>query len=360
MKLTQDQLEALDMIETSTGPVRLLGGPGVGKSTVIDHLKGRFLKVAPTNKAATIIGGQTLHKLLGLKMQRKGNKLITVPTRKTPMMPLRDRIVLDEASCLSRELLDKYVLPLLPHAIFVGDEAQLNPVNETSIPFMDLDLPTKSLEYVHRFGGELLEVAYDMRKCVFDSKRDFKVPLHWAIEIDEMISLLKDEDVIIAYKNTTVNAYNDKVRMHRFGTTDWRVGEKVRIGSAFLPLMLPTESEHFITKIDTTRKGGYKCWVIDLGTCQVPVIHEESKEDYDQMLQDLVQVKDWRRFYALKDGYCDLRPSYAITAHKSQGSTYNNSFIDYADIFTNKNSNEAVRAAYVATTRSRNTSRNLL
>ncbi|MCK4500468.1 AAA family ATPase [Candidatus Babeliales bacterium] len=355
------QEEALDMIETATTPVRLIGGPGCGKSTVINHLKSRVVKVAPTNKAAMLIGGTTIHKLLSLRIQRKGSKMITVPTRNTPLVPLNYKVVIDESSCISRDIMNKYIKPLIPKAVYVGDQAQLNPVGETTIPFMGLDIPTKELDYVHRFGGELLEVAYDMRKCVFDPNAGFKVPLSWACDQDELLAKLKDEDVIVAWRNKTVNMYNRLVRMHKFGTTDWQVGEKVRIGSHFLKLELPTESEHFIERIEKGKSGGYHVWFVHLDCNKVvPVIHDGDKEEYDLMLESLASQQKWKHFYALKDSYCDLRPSYAITAHKSQGSTYDNSFVDFADIFENPTSNEAIRAAYVSTTRARHTARNLI
>lgn len=359
MKLDIKQQETLEMIETATTPVRLLGGPGVGKSTVVGELSN-VLRTAPTNKAATVIGGTTLHKLLSLKVQRKGSKMITVPTRATPRVPVRDKVVIDEASCLPREIMDKYVLPLLPRAIFVGDHAQLNPVGEDTIPFMDLDIPTMELEHVHRFGGELLEVAHRMRACVFDASLPFEVPLSWACDQDELLASLGDEDVIGAWRNKTVNRYNKLVKMHKFGTTDWQVGEKVRIGTFFLPLHLATESEHFITRVEKGRSGGYSIWNIHLDSnVIVPVVHEEDKEEYDMMLDSLASQGKWKHFYALKDGFADLRPSYACTFHKLQGSTYANAFIDYADAFENPNANEAIRAAYVGTTRSRFTTRNL-
>ena len=361
MKLSESQLEALDMIETATGPVRLLGEAGTGKSTVIDNISKRVVKVAPTNKAAMIIGGTTVHKLLALRIQRKGSKMVTVPTRNTPLLPLNYTVVIDESSCIPRAIMNKYIKPLIPKAVYVGDHAQLAPVGETTIPFMDLNIPTKELDYIHRYGGELLEVAHDMRKCVFDPDADFKVPLSWACDQDELLAKLKDEDVIVAWRNKTVNMYNRLVRMHKFGTTDWQVGEKVRIGSHFLKLELPTESEHFIERIEKGKSGGYHVWFVHLDCNKVvPVIHDEDKEEYDLMLESLASQQKWKHFYALKDSYCDLRPSYAITAHKAQGSTYNNSFVDFADIFENPTSNEAIRAAYVSTTRARYTARNLI
>ena len=358
MKLVKEQEEALDMIETATTPVRLLGGPGSGKSTTINNLKGRVVKAAFTNKAAMLIGGTSIHKLLALKLKRKGGKYITIPTRATPRVPLNYKVVLDESSCIPREIMDKYIKPLVPKAIYVGDQAQLAPINEATIPFMDLDIPTMELGYQHRYGGELLEVAYKMRACVFDNSLNFEVPNDWACDQDKMLASLGDDDVIIAWRNNTVNMYNALVKKHKFGTTDWQVGEKVRVGSFFEKLSLATESEHFITGVEAGKCNGVATWNLKLDSgVVVPVVHDADREEYKERLDAL--TGDWPRFFALKDAFCDLRPSYAITAHKSQGSTYGNSFVDYSDIFENDDADTAIRAAYVGTTRSRFKTRNL-
>lgn len=200
-----------------------------------------------------------------------------------------------------------------------------------------------------------------MRACVFDPTLDFQVPNTWAMDQDELLAALKGDGVIVAWRNNTVQMYNRIVRMHKFGDTDWHVGEKVRIGTFFEALGLPTESEFFIKRLEKAKRGGYHIWNIWLDNGKiVPVIHDEDKEEYDMVLKSLADQGKWPNFYALKDSFCDLRPSYAITAHKSQGSTYDNSFVDFADIFENPTSNEAIRAAYVGTTRSRFTTRNLI
>ena len=154
MKLIQEQLEAVDLIRDTKGPTRLLGAAGMGKSTVINSL-GSITKAAPTNKAAALIGCPTIHKLLSLRLQRRGTGYVTVPTRNTPTFKIQERVVFDESSCIPKDILEKYILEIFVNPVFVGDEAQLNPVGESIIPFMRLDCPTKRLTHCHRFGEEL-------------------------------------------------------------------------------------------------------------------------------------------------------------------------------------------------------------
>lgn len=60
--------------------------------------------------------------------------------------------------------------------------------------------------------------------------------------------------------------------------------------------------------------------------------------------------KDWQS--QVIDRFAQLNYGYAITVHKSQGSTFMNVFIDIMDIFENKNQPERLKCLYTAITRS--------
>ena len=59
----------------------------------------------------------------------------------------------------------------------------------------------------------------------------------------------------------------------------------------------------------------------------------------------------WKLFHHFQDSFVDLRSVHAITAHRSQGSTFDTVFVDAKDI---KASNDKFRLLYVACTRARN------
>lgn len=60
-----------------------------------------------------------------------------------------------------------------------------------------------------------------------------------------------------------------------------------------------------------------------------------------------------RKAWAMKKSYPDLRHAYAMTVHRSQGSTFDTALVHYADINTMRSSFEFNRALYVACTRPR-------
>jgi len=59
--------------------------------------------------------------------------------------------------------------------------------------------------------------------------------------------------------------------------------------------------------------------------------------------------KDWQS--KIIDSMAQLNYGYCITVHKSQGSTFNNVYIDIADIFENKSKDEVLKCLYTAITR---------
>ena len=69
------------------------------------------------------------------------------------------------------------------------------------------------------------------------------------------------------------------------------------------------------------------------------------------LIKSYAKAKDWQTYFQLKDELCDFRPNHALTVHKSQGSTYENVFIDLSDVGKNKQASEIARLMYVAATR---------
>ena len=60
----------------------------------------------------------------------------------------------------------------------------------------------------------------------------------------------------------------------------------------------------------------------------------------------------WQDFWVLNDAFAELKPHYAMTCHRSQGSTYENVFVDYPNIMSNPGGKfEALRCLYTGCTR---------
>ena len=150
----------------------LEGSAGTGKSTVITYILNlpeyqnkKVVYSATTNKAVSVLKKYshepdkysfcTIHKLLNIKrkIDNSGRELFDVivddethETIKTKSIYQYDIIVIDESSMISCSLLNKLIkiLEKIPgKIIFLGDPAQLPPVNELN----SLIFYTKDIHY---------------------------------------------------------------------------------------------------------------------------------------------------------------------------------------------------------------------
>jgi exodeoxyribonuclease-5 len=96
----------------------------------------------------------------------------------------------------------------------------------------------------------------------------------------------------------------------------------------------------------------------------IHIIHENSEPEFEKyqlqhkkatMAQKNPQIRAtmWRKFYANEERFAWMKYNYAITAHKSQGSTYNKVIMINWDMDKNRKVEERNRIKYVAATRPR-------
>jgi hypothetical protein len=92
----------------------------------------------------------------------------------------------------------------------------------------------------------------------------------------------------------------------------------------------------------------------------IEILHEDSQEDFTRLanilknraIQKKGKDKSWIHYYTFLRRYADISYGYSITAHKSQGSTYNTTFVLEDDIDMNLDIVERNRIKYTAYTRS--------
>eukprot|EP00516_Mucochytrium_quahogii_P005028 CAMPEP_0203755654 /NCGR_PEP_ID=MMETSP0098-20131031/9063_1 /ASSEMBLY_ACC=CAM_ASM_000208 /TAXON_ID=96639 /ORGANISM=" , Strain NY0313808BC1" /LENGTH=876 /DNA_ID=CAMNT_0050647209 /DNA_START=217 /DNA_END=2847 /DNA_ORIENTATION=- len=145
LQLSLEQQAAVSLLCSSRVSV-LTGFAGTGKTTIIkavlEQLRKKPVLVAPTGRAAKRVSSvterpaTTIHRLLQPEAAKDGFRFTV---NKTSPLP-RDRvIIIDEASMLSFDITNALLQAVSPdsHVIFVGDPAQLHPV-EAGTMFMDL------------------------------------------------------------------------------------------------------------------------------------------------------------------------------------------------------------------------------
>ena len=88
------------------------------------------------------------------------------------------------------------------------------------------------------------------------------------------------------------------------------------------------------------------------------MLHRSERDRYLQSVSELEQKArqqwtkpNWKAYFEFKQIFASLDYGYAITTHKSQGSTFQNVFVVDQDIDCNPNREEAAQCRYVAYSR---------
>lgn len=382
----------------------LRGFSGTGKSTLMRMLASHeceydVMLTAPTNKAAKVLKqltgspAKTTFSALGLVMEEEEDRLVMRYVKDAPYIPSSTIMVVDEGSMVNRsltEFVEKTRLAYGFKVMYVGDPAQLPPVGETrSVVWDKTRHPERRafLKQVMRFDSQLLALSVRIRDnlkareyqspitddhdenggvYLLSSKKRFEKVLLAAIKSPADCEELK----VIAWRNRTVDYYNDLIRNHLGFTKRFHVGDRlmmkapVRMDKAVLASI---DDEVVVTSIDRDvirHDDGEEIQVYALETTgdvnlmlYVPV----NQSDLDAKLAILAararRIKGyqgkaaWREFFAFKERFHQVRYGYSFTSHRSQGSSIREVFVDQQDILANPEHREAMKCLYVSCTR---------
>jgi exodeoxyribonuclease V len=391
----------------------LQGFAGTGKTTTIQSLirdaqsKKKKIKVAftaPTNKAVKVLSRMasewslksvdtmTIHQLLGLQLKPSRDGGMKLEPKGIHYLQHYDLIVLDEASMVNQELWTHIMFGLAnccsAKLICMGDPAQLPPVREQESPVFNIIDKAELTDVVRQTKdnpvGELVDVA---RQAVYDpsvsipklSKHDCDEGVWWVNQQEWLHHLIaafkskgfqKDADHVraLAWTNRVCDWLNDYVRTGIYGSNaDPFVEDELLIAREPIfqhdEIVLSTSSECRVLSVERSVRDGYQCWnlgvISDEGaTFTFQVLHRSARDRYLQDLSDLEQKArqqwtrlNWKAYFELKQQFASLNYGYAITTHKSQGSTFQNVFVVDQDIDCNSNRGEAAQCRYVAYSR---------
>jgi len=378
------------------------GFAGTGKTFTMREVVARcrssasaFAYTAPTNKAAKVLkqvtgDACTIYSLLGLRVDKSG-ELKQVVAGKTPDLSNLDVIVVDEASMVNRNLFD--ILRVTAErwglkVVFMGDLAQLPPVGEPASMALT-GMEGANLTRVMRHDNQILTFATTVREQINSlapsikirsdndghtgvwklTSREFKERIFAAAQAGEFAD--GSTAKIISWRNVRVAEYNNIVRAALFGADAvpgfFLPGDRIvaaglcERGDEFL---MSTDDEAIVESVANCvhpLEPKYKAIELKARTEQnklvrLLVIHPASKQEFDNDCQALAHEargnpKLWKRFWEHKELFHDIRYGSAITAHRSQGSTYETAFVDASDILYNRDRQEAFKCLYVAATR---------
>lgn len=347
----------------------LSGYAGTGKTTLaVDALRrvpGSICFTAPTHKAVGVLWGKglvqgadyaTIHRLLGCRRYRKNGESQFLPDFDRAAWSGCDVIVADEISMVGETmwgwLMDAQTT-WPRHLICLGDIAQLPPVADgdgLSPAFKRVDA---QLTEVMRSAGIVSNAAATIRLQL----NAFE-PIDVELGVDDlgvverldkdafMAAALADfrsdaDAKVLAWTNDAVNFVNAAVRRELFGNgvdVGPQPGERLVVVSTWShedeSVMLHAEDDITVRSVRDVTHHGFEAWRIDALGVDVPLyqLKPGSTGDYKRELMKLKSLcvdkkKPWTHFYRLEDAFVRLRPGYATTVHKSQGSTYETAYV---------------------------------
>ena len=346
-----EQAKAIEDAAT-TGLLLVTGGPGTGKTTIVNGILSLYdqmglgcVLAAPTGRAAkrlTEVTGQdasTIHRLLGAGIDPHTGELFFSKNEEDPLKA--DAVIVDEMSMVDILLLHSLLraIPQRARLILVGDPDQLPPVGP-GFPFSDMlrakTLPTVRLTEIFRQAQESLIVmnahsvnAGNMPE-LRNRKSDFfflpcrseeevaqtiqglcqtRLPKNMGIPAGEIqvLSPTKKGGAGTVYLNkilqASLNPPSPDKKEKAFGEILFREGDRVmQVKNNYDILWKKADSSMIGAGIFNGDVGIIQS--IDMNLEVVTILFDDRIAEYD--FTQLIE----------------LEPAYAMTDHKSQGSEY--------------------------------------
>lgn len=410
MQLSTDQKKVSDMFEDfvrnpNESEMVIKGYPGCGKSFLTKYLidvvknsnkirnlispRSNETKIhctATTNKAAEVLSkaanhpAGTIHSLLGLKVYNNINTGKTSLKKTNNYSVISNSIVfIDEASQEDTPLMNIVRESTKDcKTVHIGDPYQLTNITEKICPaFKDIKLQGE-LTSSQRFSatGPIADLASQMRYTIDtgifkDIIPDGKTIIHCdgptfqkEVETEFTRPDFQENDAkVLSYTNAMVNSYNSHIRGLFYPTSDPVIGEKVITNKPIEDMnnpgniLLPTEFSGTITDVVPGNEFGIDGHWITLNN-RIQTFQPVHQYFVKQLVREEAKrvnqskgVKNWRMYFFYQSFFSDLRPIYASTVYKSQGSTYKNVYINLTDIGRCRQHYVVARMLHVAITR---------
>ena len=413
LALTAEQaaaLEALDSFVQGEEKLYLLTGyAGTGKTTLLQRfirgLRDRgdqrpIVLSAFSNKATKVlvamaaqwgleIDAMTCCKLLGLRPvinEDDGKQMFQLDRQQGSQIDRYRLVIIDECSMINQELWELLVNAVSnlyrgTQILFVGDSAQLPPVNEPESACFRQIVHRAELTEVVRYGGAIGVIAEDIRRNLerdrlprftSDTNTDntegcFVLPRPaWEtllIRAFTSPAYQKNPDQVraLAYTNRRVAQLNHTIRSAIYGPNALRFvpGERLIAITPCLEedaIVLPTSAECEVIHAARGREGEWPLWILEVETENgdyktLRVLHESGQTEFKAKVDLLAQEKRWMEFWDLQQRFHAVDYAYSLTIHKSQGSTFQDVFVDVPSMLSNRNLIERNQLCYVAFTR---------
>lgn len=330
-------------------------------------------------------------------------------------IPFGGVVICDEASMINDDLF-KLLLERCDEfkskIIFVSDKCQLKPVNSENVSLVYSLKDNFNLTKIYRQSSEnaILPILQDLREHIiykFDSCTGSEGSLfcepNFASFFDLCLEGTKNtinsknvfNSKILAYTNERVRNYNEFITKHIFGDPKYYYKGEVLVGCEnlkynninyynsmdYLILDNPVDSNVNIPEV-----GVFPSYTLNLRnnneSTHIKIINvsDNTLEFISSIIEEFriwaietsspsKRSKLWNRYYNILNSFCTPKDmffdnrlirkksfdrGYAITVHKSQGSTYDNVYIDMKNILSCSEKEVIRQLQYVALSRAHN------
>lgn len=341
---------------------------------------------------------KTIHSFMNFVMMEDPKTLKDELVSRRPDKIYEDMwIFIDEASYVDFPLLSMLSQKIGAKCklIFMGDKFQCKTADGT-LPVFDSGLPMAELTQIMRQAADnpIQQLTVALRSWVEHKGKTPICPINgtnivWlererftqAIIADMSREGWKYEtSKVLAYTNKTVNFVNKLVYEHIKGTPELQAGDYA-LNNSHIPGekgVCPGIGTDRMVYIQTIEEG--KClgekghWIYSdgnpkgkknpqTGADYIPYFMPEDKKSFNKLINRYTKklqeieygdpnYKELRKqFDMVKKRWIDLRPVFAQTIHKAQGSTYRRIFIDLSDLNRCYDKDQLRRLLYVAVSR---------
>lgn len=373
----------------------------------------KVLLTTPTHKSLSVakyminsnnihINAKTLQSYLDLKLDTdylRGTKVFKRDKKANQhdFEKNLDVLIVDESSMVSNELLgfikENLEQNKLKTVLFIGDQYQLPPIDEGENGVVSLPKQYQLTEIVRQAKDSYVKMmANEIKECIKNKKytpiseilNTSKYPklkiFHEQIEFLEDYTKLDKwyghNNKVLAYGNEQVDEQNRILRYKYWtdkGVTPdgWVIaGELLIANTNYKNLIMNSE----LLKVQKAEKLFDKYLHIHYWQCtdmlgrRFLMVDPDDTVIYNEKIKNLGNIamgldrdkepekrkKAWRNYFITKEKYGDFKYVFASTIHKSQGSTFNKSYINIGAVISLINRNDediAYRLLYVALTR---------
>jgi exodeoxyribonuclease-5 len=177
---------------------------------------------------------------------------------------------------------------------------------------------------------------------------------------------LGSESKILAFTNASVDWCNAYVRSAKFGANaaPFCVGERLVVVESIeinYKVTLHAETELTVRAAKLSTREGLPCWRLDVDDCVIHVLDDAQRPAFLDALGAArskgraLGKAAWADYYRLSEAFARVRPGWATTIHKSQGSTYDDVLLIQSDVLRSAGRDHAFRnmLLYVAYSRTR-------